>query len=98
MLREPADAVSNMRPNEHCVARITDSIINVSTTTIDQVRLRYSVSTVPSPAPTDPPASKVVAASSAVPSTRLKNALAHASSSVAPNALVYAASGVWHQK
>ena len=77
-----------MRPNENCVARITDSIIVVSSTMIDPVRLRYSVSTVPRPAPTDPPASKVVAASSALPSTRLKNALAHARSRVAPKAFV----------
>ena len=67
---------------------MTDSIIAVSSTMIEPVRLRYSVSTVPRPAPTDPPASKVVAASSALPSTRLKKALAHASSRMAPNAFV----------
>ena len=87
-MRDPDDAVSNMRPNENCVARMTDSIITVSSTMIDPVRFRYSVSTVPRPAPTDPPASNVVAASSALPSTRLKNALAQASSSVAPKAFV----------
>ena len=76
-----------MRPNENCVAMITDSIIAVSSTMIEPVRLRYSASASPSPAPTVPPASNVLAASSVLPSTRLKNALAQMSSSSAAEGL-----------
>jgi hypothetical protein len=47
--RDPTVAVANMRPNENWVARITESIIAVSSTMIEPVRFRYSASASPSP-------------------------------------------------
>jgi hypothetical protein len=48
--------------------------------------------------PSEPPAWNVVPSTSVLPTIRLRNAQAEAKKSVTPKALVYAASGDWHQK
>jgi len=55
---------------------------------IEPVRFRYSADQAPSHAPIDPPASKVLPDTSALPNTRLRNALLQARSSMIPNPFV----------
>ena len=86
--REPWLALANIRPNENCVERMIDSTISVRMTMIEPVRLRYSADHAPSQAPSEPPASKVLPATSVLPNTRLRNALLQPKSSVMPLSLV----------
>jgi hypothetical protein len=67
---------------------MTESTMNVRMTMIEPVRLKYSADQAPSHAPIDPPASKVLPDTSALPKTRLRNALLQARRSAMPNAFV----------
>jgi len=55
---------------------------------IEPVRFRYSANQAPSHAPIEPPASNVLPETSALPKTRLRNALLQPASSVRPISFV----------
>ena len=72
--------------------------MSVSSTMIEPVRLRYSDIAAPSQIPIEPPAWKVLPATSVLPKIRLRNEPAPPKKRVTPNTFVYAASGGRHQK
>ena len=86
--RDPWLALANIRPNENCVERITASTISVNRTMMEPVRLRYSANQAPSHAPSEPPASNVLPATSALPNTRLRNELLQPTNRPMPIAFV----------
>ena len=87
----------NSRPNENCVDMITARTISVTMTMSEPVRFRYSESSLASHSPAYPPARNDLPATSSVPNTRLRKALAPEKSRPAPVAFVPAASTDRHQ-